>query len=233
MSLHNENAFTLASPISSGIKKELLSEGLLIRYQQVKNPKNPRENSLFTWVGVDESIPKNHIHSKTGLHSNECATIDQVVDNYFDQKNLDEKDFVWWPVVVYESRDFNDEVDYACYGVSKHKEADLCERNRGFMFIERLKAIELCGISVEDESEIEVKNNERYPNPDDEMKRLFDQDLDAYTAWELKDVYDITLYTIDEIASKKIENVFNTQGGIQNAISHAKRRLAEMTGLPA
>lgn len=230
---HNQKPLTPASPVSPAVIKELLSEGLLIKHERVENPKSPRENSLFTWVGVDEDIPRDHSHSKTGLHSNECATIDQVVDNYFDRMNLNEKNFVWWPVVIYESRDSNNEINYACYGTSKHKKADLCEKSRGFMFIERLKAIELYGISVEDKSEVEVNNDKNYPNPDNEMKRLFDQELDAYTAWELKDVYDIILLTIDKMASKKIENVFNTQGSIENAISQAKRRLSEMRGLPA
>lgn len=230
MLIHNENPFKLAAPVSLRLKKELLAEGLLVECKQVKDANNPRGNSMTTWVGVDEPIPENYIHSKSGLHSNGCVTIADVVDLYFDEKGLKESDFVWWPVVVFESRDFEDEIDYACYGVSQHKKADLCARSKGFMYIDRLKAIELCGISIEEPMD---NADEQYPNVDDEIKRLLDQELDSYTAWELSDVYDIILSTIDGLASKKTEKVFNVKGGVENAIILAKRRLAEMQGLPA
>lgn len=198
---------------------ELKETGLTLELIPSKDVRNPRASAISTWVGVDVDIPKNHAHSKTGLLTEDCVTMAELADNYFDFIGGNEHDFDWWPVVSYESYDTDDVLSYGCYGVSRHKDANRQKISRGFIYISRTKSLELFAFNLAlKKTEIEKDNC-----ISNETRVIFDNELDLYTAWELGDVFDIKIATLDDSLSEVINHVFNVNGDLVQAVKTAEQ----------
>lgn len=180
--------------VSTGLLKELEYLGMSLDISRSNGVVTPRMDADATWVGVDTKMPNKKLHT---------TTVAEYAAAYFLGRELNERAYMWEPVLKADSKTGK---QMKCNLGSK-KDHPLVD-TEGFIYIKTADAISHFGS--------EAKNSDDVCLIDD-VRGLFNDEINLYRAWSVGDVFNILISGGDSAA-------FNTKERDCFAIHSSKSR---------